>query len=245
MRQSGWILAVLFASLLGVSAHAQEEEEEKRLSDVAELSFVDTGGNTDNKNLVLVNTLKYRPGGSWQITWGGKVFFAETDEERTGENYRTDLRLDYEFTQRAYSFGLAAWMRDRFAELNNRYYTGLGAGYRILTGPKHKWLAEAGVNYTLEEFTDKTDEGFPSARTFTQYSYSFTKKNVFSVWAEYLPDLQDSTNYNVNAEAALISALNGFLSLKGSYLFQFDNNPAPGATETDTIISLTLVLNLV
>ena len=97
----------------------------------------------------------------------------------------------------------------------------------------------------MEEFTNGTDNNFIGARFFSQYGYSFTGKSKFFTWVEYLPDFENAENFNVNAETALVSTLNGFLSLKSSYAIKFDNEPAPGATETDTILSVILVINSV
>lgn len=239
------IARILLILVVGLSFSDLATANDTLLNDVAEVSFVDTGGNTDTTSLVVKNTLKYQPHEKWQTTWGLKVLFAESDGVKTGENYITDLRLDYRLNERLYSFGLAAWLRDRFAGINNRYYFGAGLGYSILNGPKHNLAAEAGANYTIEEFTDKSNNGFLGARAFTKYDYLFTEKSKFTAWVEYLPDFKDTDNYNFNTEASLTSALNNFLSLKGSYLVKYDNKPAVGATEKDTIVSLALVMNLI
>jgi putative salt-induced outer membrane protein len=239
-------IVVLLLVLMGnLSSAIAAYAEDRKLSDVAEFSYITTGGNTDVETLKLNNKLVYLPSEQWKATWNVNAFLAKTDGEKTGESYGTDLRLDYQFTERFYSFGLLAWLQDEFAGLEDRYYLALGTGYAIIAGPKHTLKAETGLNYTIEEFTNGTDNGFIGARLYAQYGYSFTDKNNFSAWAEYLYDFEVKDNYNANAEAALISALNGFLSLKSSYLIKYDNEPAPGATETDTIFSVTLVVNLV
>src|SRR3990172_13020409 len=52
-------------------------------------------------------------------------------------------------------------------------------------------------------------------------------------------------NYNINSETALISAISTFLSMKGSYVIRYDHQPAAGTKETDTILGITLVMNLI
>ncbi|MBE9536587.1 MAG: DUF481 domain-containing protein, partial [Proteobacteria bacterium] len=75
------------------------------------------------------------------------------------------------------------------------------------------------------------------------YAYHFTEKNYFGQWVEYLHDFDDSDNYQVNAETSLLSALNGFLSMKTSYLIEHDAEPVPGNKKTDTKLAVTLVVN--
>jgi putative salt-induced outer membrane protein len=241
MRTMVLLFALISFLLTAMAAYAQN----RKLSDEAEFSYINTGGNTDVETLKLNNKLVYLPLEQWKATWNVNTFLAKTDGEKTGEIYGTDLRLDYLFTERFYSFGLLAWLQDEFAGLEDRYYLSLGTGYAIIAGPKHTLKAETGLNHTIEEFTDGTDNSFTGARLYAQYVYLFTDKNNFSAWAEYLHDFEVKENYNANAGAALISALNGFLSLKSSYMIKYDNEPAPGATETDTIVSVTLVMNLV
>ena len=239
------ITILFFVIVGGLSVAISADAEDRKLSDVAEFSYITTGGNTDVETLRLNNKLVVLPLEQWKATWNVNAFFAKTDGEKTGESYSSDLRLDYQFIERFYSFGLLSWFQDEFAGLEDRYYLSLGTGYVMIAGPKHTLKAETGLNYTIEEFTDGTDNGFIGARLFTQYIYLFTDKSNLSAWAEYLHDFEEKENYNANAEVALISALNGFLSLKSSYLIKYDNDPAPGATETDTIFSVTLVMNLV
>ncbi|HEX9759241.1 MAG TPA: DUF481 domain-containing protein [Nitrospiria bacterium] len=245
-----------FLALLIIAPVAYGEEEIKKISDDSELGYVDSSGNTDVTTFILNNTFKFLPSDHLEGTWKLNLLYSETDGEKKGQRYGTDLRAEYKFTQRAYSFGLASWLRDKFAGVDSRLFFGGGAGYRLLTGPKHKLLGEAGLNYTLDEFTDKylttkfpmdydRTNDYVGGRVFGEYAYFFTKKNRFTAWIEYLPDFEDDGNYNVNGEAALISALNGFLSLKASYLVKYDNEPPLGATDTDKILSLNLVVNMI
>jgi len=134
--------------------------------------------------------------------------------------------------------------KDKFAGIDSRYYVGPGAGYNFLTGPKHFLLAEISLNYVNEKYTDDTDKEYLGGRAFAEYEYAFTDKNKFSQSVEYLHDFDDSDNYNVNSETALISALSDYLSLKTSYVVKYDNQPVPSTLkETDTILSVTLVVN--
>ena len=232
------VLFVIFAMATGLYA------EEKRLSDEAELSFVDTGGNTDVKSLSFKNLLKYKFTEKLNGAWKVGALYGESDGETNAESYFTELRLDYLFTDRLYSFALAGWEKDEFAGINSRYYLGPGAGYKFLLGPKHFLSGEAGLNYVNEEYTDDTDRNYLGGRVFAQYEYAFTEKNKFSQSLEFLYDFDDSENYNVNSETAIISALSDYLSLKASYQIKYDNKPVPSTLEeTDTILAITLVAN--
>ena len=231
-------LFVALATATGVCA------QEKRWGDQAELSFVDTGGNTEVTSLSAKNVLQYKFSETSQAAWKLGALYGKTDGEKTAESYFSDLRLEYLFTNRLYSFAAAGWSQDEFAGIDSRYYVGPGVGYKFLAGPKHIFLGEVGVNYVKEEYTDDTDEGYFEGRAYASYEYAFTEKNKFSQSVEYLYDFEDGDNYKVNSETALISALSDYLSLKTTYVIKYGNQPVPSTLEeTDTILSVTLVVN--
>ena len=231
-------LFIVFSMVTGVCA------QEKKWSDQAELSFVDTGGNTDVTSLSAKNLLKYEFSDELQAAWKLGVLYGQSDGEKNAESYFSDLRLDYLFTKHLYSFVNAGWSKDKFAGIDSRYYAGPGAGYKFFTGPRHFLLAEISLNYVNEKYIDDTDKEYLGGRAFAEYEYAFTDKNKFSQSVEYLHDFEDSNNYNVNLETALISALSDYLSLKTSYVVKYDNQPVPSTLkETDTILSVTLVVN--
>jgi len=240
MRKAIFLTVLLVIFVLAIGAYA----EEKRWSDQAELSFVYKGGNTEITTLSAKNLLKYKFTDELQGEWTVGALYGKTDGEKTAESYFSGLRLDYLFTNRFYSFAAAGWSQDEFAGIDSRYYVGPGVGYKFLTGPKHFLLGEAGLNYVREEYIDDTDKDYLGGRAFASYEYAFTEKNKFSQSLEFLYDFDDSDNYNVNSETALISALSDYLSLKASYVIKYNNQPVPSTLEeTDTILSVTLVLN--
>jgi putative salt-induced outer membrane protein len=241
-------MAVAFAILLAVFQMASgafaQEEQKKKWSDQAEFSFVDTGGNTDVTTMAGKNTLKYNVTDKWIASWVIGALYGKNHGVRTAERYYSDLKLDYLFTDRFYFYGLAGWLKDTFAGLDNRYYGGPGAGYKFLTGPHHLLLGELGLNYATEDYTDGTDKEFFQGRAFGQYTWAFTEKTRFSQDLEFLYDFSDSQNYGINSITALTTALNSFLSLKASYTIRYDNEPVPdNLRKTDTILAIALVVN--
>jgi len=232
------VFFVFFAIVTGVCA------QEKKWSDQAELSFVDTGGNTDVTSLSANNLLKYKFSDELQAAWKFGVLYGQSDGEKNAESYFSDLRMDYLFTQYLYCFVNAGWSKDKFAGFDSRYYVGPGAGYKFFAGPKHFLLTEISLNYVNEQYIDDTDKEYLGGRAFAAYEYAFTDKNKFSQSVEYLHDFDNSHNYNVNSETALISALSNYLLLKTCYVVKYDNQPVPSTLkETDTILSVTLVVN--
>ena len=220
-----------------------EEPADKRWKDEAEFLYVQTGGNTDVLTLAFKNMLEYKFSKPLKGVWNISALKSETDGDKTAERYYTDLRLDYLFTEHWYAYVLGTWLKDEFAGFDDRYSVGPGAGYKILIGPKHFLLAEAGLNYTHEDYVVQRGESFVEGRAFGKYEYAFTKKNRASLSSEYLYDFDDNSNYKSNSEAVLISALSDVLSLKVSYEVRYQNRPIPSELEkTDTVFGAAIVV---
>ncbi|MBE0605069.1 MAG: DUF481 domain-containing protein [Deltaproteobacteria bacterium] len=244
MKRYLCMLASAVFLLAAPAAFAAEPKNDKVWSDQAELSLVNTTGNTETTSMAGKNTLSYRflprATGTWRI--GG--LYSSDGGATTAEKYDTELRLDYMHTERVYTFAMAGWNKDRFAGIDQRYYGGAGVGYKLLVGPKHFLLGEAGLNYTQENYTDNTSSGFLTGRLFGKYEYAITKKNRLSQSVEYLYDFSDSSHFKVNTETAVIAALTDTFSLKAAYVVRHDHKPVPADLEkTDTGLTVALVAN--
>lgn len=217
---------------------------EKKWQDEAELSFVDTGGNTDTTSLSAKNKLVYQFSPKVVGTWKAATLYGETDGEKTAERYSTELRADYLFTDRFYAAGTAGWEKNKFEDLDARYYGGPTLGYKILTGPKHLLNVEGGVNYVFDKYADADDEDYAEGCLLGNYTYAFSEKSKFKQEMRSCIDLEETENYTIRSETALITSLTDKFSLKTGYEVKYDNQPASDDVEkTDTFLSVTLVVN--
>lgn len=219
-------------------------EETKKLKDEAELSYVETGGNTELTSFSAKNLLTWQASDDIMLEWLLAALYGESNDDKIAERYATDLKFQYSFTERLYALVHGGWAKDEFAGIENRYYVGPALGLQVLTGPTHLLQTEAGVDYVKEEYTDDSDDDFPRGRLFAKYEFVLTEKTRFSQSGEYLHDFEDGDQYQVNSETAVITALSDALSLKTSYVVAYDNDPIPEDLEkTDTMLAVTLVVN--
>jgi putative salt-induced outer membrane protein len=243
MKALKTLVVFLFLISAVTAVHGEEKKENKRVSDQAELSFIDTSGNTEVSTFSLKNTLKYSFSNRTIGTWELGALYGKSDGVKSAERYLTEFRLDHLYSERLYSYGNAGWLKDKFAGIDPRYYLGAGGGYKFLLGPTHFLLGEAGLTYTREDYIDGTDRDYLGGRVFGLYEYVFNDKNKFFQSLEWLPDFDETDNWLLNSETGVVSALNGFLSLKASYVVQYDNEPVVGLKHTDRTFGLTLVAN--
>jgi len=242
MKRITFGLLFLFTCIVCPSASGQEAET-RRWKDEAELALVNTTGNSEILTFAFKNALNYKftphITGGWEIG----ALKGENDGETTAERYYTDLRLDYIVTNQFYTFLLGGWLKDHFAGLDQRYNIGPGIGYKFLSGPKNVLRCEAGLNYTYEDYVTAEEQAFMEGRAFGSYEYAFSSKNRFLFNVEYLQAFNESQNFKVNAEAAVVANLIEALSLKIGYGVRYQNRPLPADLEkTDTILSASFIV---
>lgn len=230
---------ILFSAIAGIAS-----AQEKKWEDAAELSYVQTGGNTDVLTFSGSNSLKYDFSEVLTGTWDIGLLYGKTDGEKTAERYNTDLRLDYDVSDRLYCYAMGGWLQDEFAGIEKRIYLGPGAGYKIWTGEKHYLSTEVGLDYARESYTDGSDNDFLEGRVFGKYEYVFNPKTKFSQTAEYLHNFDDAEKFRINTVTGLITQLTDMFSLKVTYEVNYQNEPSPETLEkTDTLFSVALVVN--
>lgn len=248
------LLACLLATTPVMAAEEDEAPAKKRLKAEAELSYVDTSGNSEVTTLSAKNKMTYDFTDTLSGTWKMSALNSKSEGERSNESYASELRLDYALSAKAFTGFLAGWKKDRYAFLDAQYYGGVFVGYNFFDGPAHFVKSEAGLDYVSDKFYDdpdtplidesKTDRDYVRGRVFSLYEYHINEKTKFSQSVEYLHDFDESENYNINTVTAFITALSDILSLKTSYEVQYDHMPASAtADDTDTIFSVALLLS--
>lgn len=244
MNMKKYMIYLLLA--IWVTMPSMALAEKKKWQDEAELSYVQTGGNTDVLSLSAKNKLTYQFTDELVGNWDISALYGETDGEKIAERYATELRLDYGLTERLYIAGHGGWLQDEFAGIEQSLFLGPVLGYKFIVGPKHFLSAETGIDYVTEEYTNGEDEDYMRGRALGLYEYLLTEKSKFTQSLEYLHDFEDANNYNINSVTALITSLSDTFSIKTSYEVHYDNEPVPDdLEETDTILSVALVVNLI
>jgi putative salt-induced outer membrane protein len=216
----------------------------KPFTNKTRFSMVDTGGNTDTLTLAGENKLQYRFSEKWEGTWGVGAVHQEADSSIETERYFADLRLDAAIGTKLYAYLLASWERDVFAGFEHRIGLGPGVGCKILNGPRQFLSWEYGWNYRHETYAEKTEapEDFLEGRLFAGYKWAFTEETHFSQTLEYLQSYAVEESYKINAETALVTALNSITAIEISYKVRYNNNPIPQTLENiDTTFATSLL----
>ena len=244
MNKKSMILVAVVLLMIGTNPAAAAENNQN-WKDEAELSYVDTSGNTDVLSLSAKNKLIVGFTERLSAQWDLSALYGETDGDKSAERYATSGRLDYNITQRIYIAGITGWMKDEFSGIDQRFNIGPALGYKFLLGPRHFLKTEGGLEYVNEDYTNDENDSYIQGRLFGLYEFLLTDKSKFSQSLEYLHDFDDASNYNINSVSAIITSLSDTFSIKTSYEVHYDHEPVPDSLEkTDTMLSVALVVNL-
>jgi putative salt-induced outer membrane protein YdiY len=226
-------------------AAAASNVEDKRWRDEAELSFIDTGGNSEVKTLSGKNLLEYRASPQVALTWKVELLRGSDRGITNSDRSVSTLRARYTFDEKRYAFAVTGILQDRFAGIDKQWHVGGGVGYGFLSGPVHMLAGEAGIQQVSASYTDESRDTYFGSRFFGEYAYKFNDKDRFVQSLEYAQDLKFGVNRQLNSEAALVFDLTDRFATKISYTIRHNNNPIPDTpSKTDTVLAVALVATL-
>ncbi len=135
------------------------------------------------------------------------------ETEKTTENGKALVTYKYKLNG-SYLYSDNSVFHDEIAAIDYRLIVGAGVGYRVVKTDDAKLGLELGLAYVEEELTDGTNDDSISARVAARHDQNFGEHAKFWLAAEYLPNVDDTDDYLLNAEAGVEAALNSSLSLR-------------------------------
>ena len=229
-------------TFFAASAMAQEAAAPKKWKDTAELSYVQTSGNSKTSTLSAKNLYNY----DWEKTALEVVAGGLGTSSRntvTAEQYNASEKVSFKLAGKNYAFQKTAWDKNRFAGIKDRYDLALGLGRNLLDTADNKLSLEAGAGYIFEDRLLSDNQTFGTYRGYAKYIKSLSTTANASQDLEYLGNLKHSKGYRMNAETAIVTSISTHFSLKAAYLWKFTNSPAAGFKKTDTITSMAIIVN--
>lgn len=228
----------LFLALATLSAQAKYKNQSKGSANI-------TGGNSDLKTY----TLETKNGFEWtknHLDFNVTYLYGEANKVRSTERWSAQLKWTHDFSKRWGFFISELVEADRFAGVKRRYNTDIGAKWTPIKTDKHKLFFEGGYRYTLEEVlpTTEPDRRQSKSRLFGQYNRKLSETVSSFVWVEHFFNFSVPSDYQINASPGLDISLNKIFSLQTSYLWNYDNLPAPGNGKHDYQFLLSLVAKI-
>ena len=242
---AGAVLTGLFAT-----AHAGDEKVEGWSGEGA-LSAGMTSGNTDTRDVGVTFDVDHVTG-SWDYGIQGQVDYGEQDGLESRNRVFLGTNIDYELSERVFSFARGSYEVDQFPGFDSRSFVGAGLGYRFLGIEPVTWVVRGGPGVKVDEIkrTVTTDDlgGVVITPAETVTSVGFVGKSKFA-WA-----LNDKVTLSNNTDVlyaeestqlsnglALTAQINGSLSARFGFDTRYDTNPQEGYKSTDTATKIGVV----
>lgn len=273
MNRSFGCAALVCGTMVASLSVAYADEPARPWTDSADFGLVLTTGNSQNLNFALGNKFKF----SWSnaeltfdagalrnentatdYTFDGTTLTKTKTKAVTAESYLAAVKYRQNVTPRFYWFTEAAWVRNTFAGIDQRYLAGGGVGYALVKDGRNLLRGEVAADYTHQS-PSATDENYASLHLFLGYEYKISDTAKLTEDLNLFDNLQTTDDWRGSSVTAVTASLTSKLAIKVSYSVLYVNKPptlevpdtvapiGPGKIvafdKTDTILAATLVVN--
>lgn len=238
--QSLLVVTALWTSLLSQIVLADEAKALGLKNDSA-AGIVVTSGNASTESLNFEQKNTYGWTTEDTLKFFGKYLFSSSNSVDTAQYWTLGLRYERGIIDRLSAYFGQAVESDLFSGYLQRYNSDVGGKYALISEDDLKWNAEAGYRYTIENrFAGQVDQNY--LRFYTDVNKHWTKTASTQAAVEYLPNLTDTSDFQLNTDLAATAVLSEILSIKLDYLIKFRKEPpAPATKQTDSQFTTSLV----
>ena len=243
-----WTTAGAVAALapaLAAPLGAEEESDDHGWSNVAELTWVATGGNAEAETLGFRDTLTRETGAAkFTLEAGGlraenttitRLAVGEPGAFRIEESAKTELTAESYYLRGRYDRTLGegffwyaglGWERNEFAGVADRYVAGSGVGHLWFDGDEGHFRTDYGVTYTDQEDVSGLGVSFAGVRLRSDYLRRITPNTSYQNLLLVDLNADETTDYRADMINSLAVAMNERLALKVSLQLLYDNLPS-------------------
>jgi len=183
------------------------------------------------------NELKLGTDGQYGLNnWG------QTNQTQSTEAVHGFVEYKRLFTDRFYGSARVDGYHDDIASIQYRLVVGPAIGYYFIKSDASKLNGEVGPSF-IDERLGHEDKSYVTIRFSERGEHTFNKAKTAKVWEEvdYMPQVDDFSNYLLNSEVGVEAALNARFSLRVCADDKFDSKPAAGRKENDILLVSSLV----
>jgi putative salt-induced outer membrane protein len=214
---------------------AAQEPKTKNTKVSADFGFVSAAGNTSVTTFNLGDKFETKTADKRVIvTQMFGMVRSRADGVTNAENFRAQLRLDYGVGGRAYLFGLTGWDRNVLGGLTRRFEETVGLALKVVTRPRDELGIEVGLSKFQQDNLDGPDDNYTAGRAAGSYKHMFGKASFLTQVLELIPNFDNSTDFRLNSETALVAPISANVGLKLGYVVRFDNEPGLKAPPNPT-----------
>ena len=225
----------------------RDEERELGWSNVADLAFVVTSGNSSTSTLSVDDRL-VRVWENAELSFRGGALRTKTPDDRfaigtpedfrivedamselDNERYYLSGRYDRDITARLFWVVGAGWDRDKNAGIENRSLVFGGVGHTWRQSEHVAFKTDYTLTYTRRsDFIEdpERDKNFSEVRLSWDYMHKLRSETQFDSDFEFFVNTSDASDYRFNTPNTLTTNLSSILALRFGAQFLYQNFPA-------------------
>jgi putative salt-induced outer membrane protein len=191
----------------------------------SELSILSSGGNTNVEVYNFKNSTSLVLG-KHELTLSGHYTLGTSNDTVDARNW--DIALNDRFSLSEF-WGVYLGQKiegDRFKGFEKRYYSDVGASYKLFDRDDIKSKVELGFRYVVEE---KVRDGYAhdnQVRLFGDWDQVLNSTVSWKFFTEYLKNVKVGDAWELNFGPSLVASLSSIFSLKVGYEGNYRNLPA-------------------
>jgi len=238
-----WLLVGL-ASLVyflsgfgGRGLYAAEEKTAKLWEGECGAGYSQTNGNA-KKSSLNVNAGLHRKTGHDEFNIKANMLYSSSSHEVDGQKWYAMGRYGISiWNKKWYNFYKVEADHDRFANINYRIIPSTGLGYWFSDTPDWKAMVEMGIGLTHTDYRDNTKTSSEA----TLIPRVFLDKRIFgeshlSEDITFYSSLKNSGEYRFRSATSFTNPINERLSLRISFIDDYNSEPSVDTKKNDTQI---------
>jgi len=245
------LLSFLVISVLSVALFGADDA---KIKTHAELSYANTGGNTESQD--IAGNLKLNiPFYSNEVRFVGNVLYSNNEDldtnvtSTTKNRWDSELNYDYNFND-TWAFNYMAGAKgDKFSSFVYQAYTGPGGIWTTFKNDSHDLKFQGNILWAWDENrqpyqsdSNETLHSYAAYQISMDYSYQITKSTKFTQYFMYRSEFEDTSNYFGKSKTALEAKMSDIFSLGMSYTVDYTNNKAVDVRSyTDSVFLASLI----
>ena len=165
----------------------------------------------------------------------------KTDGVVVDEHYETNYQLNYDFTERWFSYGRLGYTKNHFSAIDEQYQLGAGAGRRINLANQMKLNLQLGAAFLVSHYDGSDSEKDLAGRWRMRMDWPIPGTDMmFFHENEFFWAVDDFNNNQTESSTGIKIPLLGNLFSELRYDFDYVNQPGDGQERADEewVISL-------
>ena len=193
-----------------------------------------TDGNSDTL-LGNISLLKLRTRDAYSLRFGLDYAYGEDNSEKNTDNAKGIAEYRYGLSESAYVFSTLSALYDDIADIDYRVVLAAGPGYYLMKSDRVTLGVEAGPAFITEEVGDEQNDDL-AFRVGERYDRVLSATAKCWQALEYLPIVDDFSDYLLNAEIGVEAAINASASIRLVLKNAYDSTPATDREKSDTTV---------